>query len=277
MIKRSKNISKGSILNKVTLPDLFPQRLFWMDILTRFCYSKEYWKIPKTIALNEENIRRYAKILEILKPYSELRWDTENQKELYDKLLESKLISPYKGKDEQKISDYLALIRIIKVELEYLGLSWISENGIIITKAGDALRKANLQDQIKVINQQILKFRFRDLDVNPSIFVAQLLHKVDYKISKDEWIIFLNMVENMKQLSECLTWIKSWRKLRDTNRSKLLDVFRNVPRVKSSEPSLFDEVSVHDEPRYVTIEREYTYQKSFILFPFRQYFESKGK
>lgn len=268
MRQTAKTITSKLLGKLLTLPPLFPNRPFWSDTLSEFSQCGSYWYIPKGFTLSEENVPKIKARLKILEQYNEQIWNIEIEKQYFKQLHDQNLIDPYSDYKKQKEVDYTALVRIIKIVFEELGLAWTNP-AINITKAGEMLISADSKAEPDIITAQVLKFQFTDININPSVFLSQLLPKIDFSISKIEWVAFLNMAREMDDVTTCAERISKWRHLLGDDRDTLQKFIAEIPQLKVSDPDLFKSVKVSQTPRYVTIERNYSYQKAFITFPFR--------
>ena len=118
-----------------------------------------YWYVPKARTLNDENVAVCAEILHIIfEEFLGSAWTTETQDTLLDRLTET-------GVNEPRVlggtlQDRTALVRIIKVLLETLGLLWVHEDQeLVITDAGLELllARGDADAQRKLMETQVAK------------------------------------------------------------------------------------------------------------------------
>ncbi len=204
----------------VKLRKNFSFRDIFREFLKEYASSHTYWYIPKARALTEETVNTIKKTLEIVsKDFLEKIWNQDTQDELLRRLIKEGLLEPYK---EGIKTDRTALTRIHKKLWEVLGLAWVEENSeIIITDAGlDLLVKENHRP---IIETQIAKWQYPNPSAHlegfkailPHVFLLQVLQYVNYKISRDEFDLFVNLAQSQNDLVRIVRYIKHWRDLNE--------------------------------------------------------------
>lgn len=156
--------------------------------------------------------------------------------------------------------------RIWKKFLETLGLVWVHEDKVlVITDAGYQL--VDTKDARSIIEQQIAKIQYpvpslaasyRDsfAGLLPYLFLLQVLQKCDYRLSLDEYTLFVNLAQKQTDLPRIVNYIQNWRDLTTDERTTLTDILEKIPM--SGDPSFMRRDRIrHSSP----------YQISFYTYP----------
>ena len=259
----------------VKLRKNFPFRDVFNQFLKEYTTSRIYWYIPKARALTEETVATIKKTLDIVfKDFLQTIWNQDTQDKLLRRLIQEDLLGPYK---EGTKPDRTALTRIHKKLWEVLGLAWVEENNeIIITDAGlDLLAK---KDHRPIIEAQIAKWQYpnpsghlRDFKgILPHVFLLQVLQGVDYKISRDEFDLFVNLAQSQEDLGQIVRYINHWRDLNDDEREELMNLVRDIPvpeAITTQLSFLEDEEPEKFPTRYQRIKNDSSYQRDFYTYP----------
>lgn len=260
----------------VKLSRNFPFRKVFTDFLKEYARSESYWYIPKARALTEESVAIVKQELNIvLEEFLEQIWNQDTQDKLLSRLIEEGLLEPYKQGTKQ---DRTALTRIHKVLWEVLGLAWVEENNeITITDVGHDLLAE--EDPHPIIETQIAKWQYpnpsaervRELKgILPHVFLLQVLQRVDYRISRDEFELFVNLARSHEDLERIVRYIKHWRDLNKSEQEKLRKLVEGIPVPQAIIRQLsFSEFEEIQEPptRYKRIRNDSSYQRAFYTYP----------
>jgi len=253
----------------------FPFRDIFDEFLKEYANSCTYWYIPKARALTEETVIIIKKTLNVIfEDFLEEIWNQNTQDKLLSRLIQEGLLGPYK---EGIKPDRTALTRIHKKLWEVLGLAWVEENSeIIITDAGlDLLAK---KDHRPIIETQIAKWQYPNpsehlIDfkgILPHVFLLQTLQCVDYKISRNEFDLFVNLAQSQDDLDRIVRYIKHWRDLNDNEREELISLVKDIPISEPIITQLFflEEKEPERSPtRYQRIKNDSSYQRDFFTYP----------
>ena len=176
----------------------FPFYDVFYEFLEEYANCHTYWYIPKARALTEESIVVIKKsLMVVFDEFLGQIWNQDTQDKLLSRLIKDGLLDPYKEGVKQ---DRTALPRIQKKLWEVFGLAWVEENSeIIITDAGLELLVKG--DHRLIIKTQIAKWQYPNPSMHlqgfkgilPYIFLLQVLQRVDYKISRQEFDFFVNL------------------------------------------------------------------------------------
>ena len=220
------------------LPDDEVLRAALMD----YRKATTYWYAPKARALSDENVAVCAKILHIIfEEFLDSTWNTDTQDALLDRLTETGVNEP--RAERGTLQDRTALVRIIKVFLETLGLLWVQEDEELgITDAGFALLLAedDFESQRKLIETQIAKVQFPNPLLNqqwakdftgilPHLFLLQVLQRVDYRLTFEEYELFVNLAASQADLDRIVGYIARWRAISERDRKAFLSTLLRVP------------------------------------------------
>ena len=213
-----------------------------------------YWYVPKARVVNEENVAVCAQILYIIfEEFLGSAWTTESQDKILDRLTEIGVNEPrVKG---GTLQNRTALVRIIKVLLETLGLLWVQEDEeLVITDAGFALLFArdDADAQRRLIETQIAKIQYPNPllsqrwasdfpGILPHLFLLQILQQVDYRLTFEEYELFVNLATSQADVNRIVSYIARWRIISESDRKAFRSTFgrvsvrqpnQKVPRLK---------------------------------------------
>ena len=203
--------------------------------------TNSYWYVPKARSLSRENVLFLERVIEVLiDEFSTVSWNPDEQNRLLDILESRGLVSPYIAEGTADPNDRAALARIIVVVLKHLGLAWVSEGAsVVITDAG--LDLATTDNVDAVITTQIAKIQYpnptldhsyRDLfsGLFPHVFLLEVVARSDYRLTDDEFAIFVNVAQSQGDLAPVVQYIQAWRGLSHTQQDALKHELRQLPR-----------------------------------------------
>ena len=209
--------------------------------LVEYRKATTYWYVPKARTLNEENVAYCAEILHIIfEEFLDSAWTTETQDALLDRLTETGVNEPLV--EGGTLQDRTALVRIIKVFLETLGLLWVQDGKeLVITDAGLALllARGDLDAQRKLIETQIAKVQYPNPlmsqqwanefhGILPHLFLLQILQQVDYRLTFEEYELFVNLATSQADVDRIVGYIDRWRIISESDREAFRSTFRRV-------------------------------------------------
>ena len=231
----------ANALPAINLPADFPFRDVFVRFAAEYRTTNSYWYVPKARSLSRDNVLFLKQVIEVLiDEFSTVKWDPDQQNRLLDILEGRGLVNPYIEEGMANPNDRAALARIIIVVLKHLGLAWVRDGAsVVITDAG--LDLATTEDVDTVITTQIAKIQYpnptlhhtyRDLfhGLFPHVFLLQVLAQTDYRLSDDEFAIFVNLAQSQADLTSVVQYIEAWRELNDAQRDALKRELRQLPR-----------------------------------------------
>ena len=226
----------------MNLPRGLPDDEVLRSALMDYRKATTYWYAPKARTLSDENVSVCARILHIIfEEFLGSTWNTGTQDALLDRLTETGVNEP--RAEGGTLQDRTALVRIIKVFLETLGLLWVQDDEeLVITDAGLALLLAEdeLDSRRKLIETQIAKVQYPNPLLNqqwakdfsgilPHLFLLQVLQRADYRLTFEEFELFVNLATSQADLDRIVSYIASWRLISESERRGFLNAFRRVP------------------------------------------------
>ncbi len=245
----------------IPLPGSFPFLKIFEGFLKEYAGCSTYLYVPKARKIDDENVKILCSIIKIIfDEFLDSVWSHETQDALLSRLIEKKILDPYKK--DSTLQDRTALPRIIKQLLVELGLLWVQKDKeIIITDAG--LEVITSKNPRPIVEGQIAKFQYPNpsLDVPysdefggllPHLFLLQLLRKLNYRITREEYALFVNLAQQQDDVERIALYINHWRELSDNERIELLEI------VTLSKPT---------RTRYVTVDGSASYQIPFFCYP----------
>lgn len=157
-------------------------------------------------------------------------------------------------------------------------MAWVEENNeIIITDVGRELLVE--EDPHPIIETQIARWqypnpsvgRLKDLKgILPHVFLLQVLQRVDYKISRDEFELFVNLARSHEDLERIVRYIKHWRDLNKSEQEKLRKLVEGipVPQAVIRQLSFLEDEEIEEPPtRHKRIRNDSSYQRDFYAYP----------
>lgn len=229
--------------------------------------------------MSNENIEVIKLILlSIVEEFQDETWGIETQDKILDYLKKKGVLAPYKS--DANLNDRTALVRIIKILVEWLGLLWIKDEiEIIITDAGFELIQA--KDSTPVIENQIAKMQYpnprlttyynKDFEgIIPHLFLLQVLKNCDYKITLEEYDLFINLAKSQDDVNKIVNYIEPWRDLNTDQQQVILDIVKQIPIYEPDKHKQLSLIDTDDGPnptRFNRIHLNSGYQRSFYAFP----------
>lgn len=262
---------------EVELPRTFPFRDVFADFLADYASCATYWYVPKTRAVNDENIRAICGILEtVFERFLDRVFDLETQDELLSCLIAKGILEPYEQRATRQ--DRTALTRIVKKLLEVLGLLWIEPGqAIVITDAG--LEAIIEEDPRQVIEEQIAKIQYPNpaitaryandfLGLLPHLFLLQLLRETDYYLTVEEYDLFVNLAQGQEDVAKISRYVAYWRDLSAEEQSLVVRLARAIPMRGDQSAT-----------RHDRIHKSSPYQRSLYAYPhyLDQYQDESGR
>ncbi len=247
------------------LPKTFPFRDIFASFLKEYTESSTYWYVPKTRVLKEENIEVIAQIIKVIfDEFLENIWNVKIQDQILNRLIQLKLVNPYKP--DGTLFDRTALIRIWRILLETLGLLWVQKNKeIVITDAGLDLLSAQTEERRQVIERQIIKYQYPNPSLKepyledfpgilPHVFLLHVLRECDNRITSIEYKLFVNLAKSQEDFNRILQYVHSWRDINDKEKQIVLDKSKQILMPEER------------QTRFKKINQDSSYQRSFFTF-----------
>ena len=247
------------------LPGGFPFRSVFEEFLERYSHCNTYWYVQKFRVLNDDNVNAMQSImLTIFDRFLGKVWNPTTQDELLDDLVQAGIMDP--TAQRAILADRTALIRISKKLLETLGFLWVQNNReLIITDAGLELIVAD--DPRPVIEGQVAKYQYPNPTVVgayatdfkgivPHLFLLQVLQQTDYRLSVDEYELFVNLAQGQDDVHEIVRLVRTWRDLNEEEKQQLLEITAAVPMA-----------GAQGYTRYKRIHLDSSYQRAFFAYP----------
>ena len=227
---------------QVRLPQGLPKEDVIRQALDEYRRCSTYCYVPKARALSSSNVEACGRTLRLIfEEFLGRPWDQETQSAILERLIQEGV----HGEQDEDASqqDRLALLRITKVLLETLGLLWVEDDrNPLITDAGFALMEAleDGKDPRALIEAQVAKLQFPNPQnlrkaqsafdgVLPYLFLLQVLRQVDYRLSRDEYELFVNLAQAQADVNRIVRYVEYWRALDIHRQVAVRDVFRRVP------------------------------------------------
>lgn len=261
--------------------------------LREYRRATTYWYTPKARTLNEDNVIVCAKILDIIfEEFLGSSWNIETQNALLDRLTESGVNEPQTTGGT--LQNRTALVRIMKVLLEYLGLLWVQDDEeLVITDAGLdlILAKDDPGAQRKLIEAQIAKFQYPNpladhqrtsnfQGIIPHLFLLQVLKRVDYRITFEEFELFVNLAVSQDDVDRIVNYIEHWRNINDSQRDRFRNTFQRVlvRHPNQQVPNLAPPRHAGGTgTRFNRIDLDGSYQRAFFTFPSSLHIDSNSR
>ena len=225
----------------MTLPRNLPKNEVLRAALREYREVTTYWYAPKARALNEENVAVCVEILNIIfEEFLGSAWTTGTQDKLLERLTETGVNQPSaKG---ATLQDRTALVRIIKVFLETLGLLWVQDDQeMVVTDAGLELLLArnDATAQRRLIETQVAKVQYPNpllsqkwasdfRGILPQLFLLQVLQRVEYRVTFEEYELFVNLAASQDDIDRIVGYIEQWRIISEVDRGAFRNAFQRV-------------------------------------------------
>lgn len=249
------------------LPQSFPLRETVAEFITEFSADRAYWYVPKARAINTKNVEIVAAILNAVSEHFDgAPWDTDTQDELLRVLMRQRILNPTTPGD---LLDRTALVRIIKKFLEFLGLLWVEDGyGVALTIAGRRIVEG--EDASKVVQNQLVKYQYPNPTIStalqenffgllPHVFLLQILQTTEYRLTRDEYLLFVNLATSHGDLDRISRYIRTWRDLDESQRELVLQAISadncGASRHKRVSQNLSYQLASHCFAPYLDYER----------------------
>ena len=242
----------------------------YRDACTKNSKKLRYWYISRSRKLDPkpETFKIIKNILILIKKdYLDKTYTPELQYNLLKDLINEGVVAPYKDKGSHKEGS--ALVRGYKVLLQTLGLIYLDNHKkIIITDVGNQLidLKKNTKSVNKIISKQTNKYQYpnpsiKNIDYDwfkegliPSLFLIEVLSQIKKKqITKNEFLLFVNLSNSMNDIEQTVDWIKSWRHLSNNEKENFLKKVKKIKKGKNV--------------RWNRVKQNYSYMTGFFCFP----------
>ena len=229
-------------------PKNIPNNEILRQALQEYRQATTYWYVPKARTLNKANILACAEFLHIIfEEFLDSPWTVVTQDALLDRLSDAGINNP--RVQDGSLRDRTALPRIMKAFVETLGLLWVQDDKLpVITDAGLDLLLArdDPEAQRNLIEAQVAKLQYPNplmyrrqgndfQGILPYLFVLQVLQRVDYRLTFEEYELFINLAKSQDDLEHIVEYVTEWRKISADGRNTFREVFRRVPVRKSGQ------------------------------------------
>ncbi len=245
----------------VTLPKGLPFRDVFSSFIREYRRSESYWYVPKTRSLSDSNLEAVRELTNIIgKEFSGHLWGPATQDLILARGRQVGVLVPYV--QDGSLQHRTALIRIWKKLLELLGLVWIRDGQeSLLTLAGT--RFLNPDQSRLVLEEQVSKYQYPNpglvtsyarqfRGLVPHIFLLQAMHRLAYRITVEEYDLFVNLARSHEDLDRIVRYILSWRDLVVDERKVVLATLRR---------------SRKSARRYNRIAQNSSYQRAFLTYP----------
>ena len=179
------------------------------------------------------NTLMLQRVVELLTDhFSTVPWSRDEQDRFLEMAIGEGIVAPYVDAGAASVGDRTALTRIIVVLLKHLGLAWVKDgDSVVVTDAG--LELVLTDPPSAVIGRQVAKIQFPNPtldetdygplfnDLLPHLFLLQVLQQTGYRVTDDEYAIFVNLAQSHGDLTEVVQYIAAWRELSDAQRAAL--------------------------------------------------------
>lgn len=243
-----------------------PFRDVFDDALNEYNECPTYWYIPKARLLNDGNVAICAQILNVIfEEFLGETWNRQTQDALLLSLTKQGLQTP--TANTSSLGDRTALSRITKALLGTLGFLWVDNHReILITDAGFSIVEAlaSSSNPRPIVEAQVAKLQyphphspeFCGTGILPHLFLLQILQRTDYRLSFQEYELFVNLAQEQDDVSRIVRYIMHWRDLNEEDKDSLQNAFRSVPMKGDASAKRFARIKL-DSP----------YQRSFFCYP----------
>lgn len=240
------------------LPAGFPFANIVGAFIREFRRCRTYWYVPKTLAVNDANLGKIRSMTKVIgQEFADSDWNPDTQDAILERSRALDILDPY---TDGNLQDRTALIRIWRVMLERLGLVWV-RNGKqpVLTEAGAQFLAAPGR---AALEGQIAKYQYPNPGIRtpyahlfkgllPHLFLLQVMRKVDYRISVQEYDLFVNLAKGHEDIERIVRYILTWRNLQRDERKQVLDILNSTPKGKR---------------KAQTISENSSYQRAFFAF-----------
>jgi hypothetical protein len=262
------------------LPRNFPFRAKFKQFLDEYASCTTYWYVPKTRVLNDENVGVIQDILKLIfDEFLDAVWNPDTQDRILRRLNRMKVLEPYKPEGTK--FDRTALVRIWKKMIESLGLLWVQDDKeIVITDAGlDVIAEENPRP---IIERQIAKLQYPNPSLGtaysadfkgllPHLFLLQVLKECDYRVTSQEYELFVNLAQCQSDVERIVNYTKCWRDLKAEEQELLLKrlehvQMKTVPSQIQLDMGLMPSEEV-ERTRFNRLHLNSSYQRPFYAYP----------
>ena len=222
--------------------------------LTEYRNATTYWYVPKARTLSDKNVAFCAEVLHmIFEEFLGSAWTIETQDALLARLTEAGVNEP--RIEGATLQSRTALMRVAKVFLGTLGLLWVQDDQeLVITDAGLELMLArdNTAAQRNLIEKQVAKVQYPNPSLDkrlandfhgilPHLFLLQVLQRVNYRLTFEEYELFVNLAVSHSDIDRIVGYIERWRNIGEPDREAFRNTFHRVPvrRPQSESPAPF--------------------------------------
>ena len=171
------------------------------------------------------------------------------------------IVDPYTEADQATVGDRTALTRIIMVLLRHLGLAWVRDGAsVVVTDSGLELAIADQPES--VVARQVAKIQFPNPTLDseyrelfrgffPHLFLLQLLQQTGYRVTDEEYALFVNLAQSHDDLGSVVQYITAWRELTEGQQEELRGEIRRIPRWRTIGNNRAYSVSLYAFPTYI--------------------------
>lgn len=247
---------------EITLPEGFPFSRVMVDFLRNYRRRQAYWYVPKGRVVSDDNLRFWAKWLEVLgdpeDPIEE--WDVGTQADMLDRLVREGYHDPYV--ESERLQDATALVRVNFKVMQTLGLVDYDYHDVPQPTPAGARLIADEPDEIsETVSTQIAKYQYPNPNLStsysgefrgllPHLFLCQVLERSGWHLSMDEYRLFVNLANSQEDLDMVMRYVRTWRDLSPDDQQVVLDEARNV-----------------NGGRYTRIRQDSSYQLALFCYP----------
>ena len=168
--------------------------------------------------------------------------------------------------------------------LETLGLLWVQDDEeLVITDAGLALllSREDRGTQHELVEAQVAKLQYPNPlmsqrtasgfgGILPHLFLLRLLQETGYRLTFEEYELFVNLAVDQEDISRVVGYIARWRAISDTDREAFRRIFPRtaVRRPNHKVPPLLPARAAGSKgTRFNRIKKAGSYQRAFFCYP----------
>lgn len=191
--------------------------------------SPAFLSVPKGKAVSEDNWQLIADMLRVLDEYRKMPW-SEAQPLFVRRLLDEELIEPYK--DHKK--GFSGVGRMQLPVWRLLGLAWVNEGNIPeVTEVGRKFIDAKSKVRRALLSMQAHRYQFynptnskhfNEFNTFPLLSLYKVLQNTNWRMSKQEFLLFGSRVKNQSDATEVSNHIEDWRECSTTQQENLISV-----------------------------------------------------
>jgi hypothetical protein len=249
-------------LPAINIPNGFPFRDVFVRFADEYRTTNSYWYVPRARALTRANVAYFRELIDILiNEFITVPWTIDEQNRLVDILQARGLMEPYVPRPNATPNDRAARARIQVAQLRHLGFAWGDGAAVVVTEAGLELAIADEPDD--VVTNQIAKIQYpnpslvaayRDLfdGLFPHMFLLQVLAQADYRVTDDEFMLFVNLAQRPEDLNSVVQYIRAWRATTDEQQALIKGRARHLQRWETIYNQRHYAVAEYTYPPYLT-------------------------